>query len=151
MSSDGRLALSGALSGIVFLWNVETGQLIRRLYGHSSSVLGAAFGPHGRIAVTSSQSGSLIVWDLERGEALRRYLGHRGAVVDLCIAPDGRTVFSAGADLTIRQWRIDATQKALMDWIRENRHVPELTPDQRVRYRLDLLDVGASGETRDEG
>jgi WD40 repeat protein len=82
----------------------------------------------------------LIVWDLTTGEAIRRYLGHRGRVTNICIAPDGRTVFSAGADLTVRQWRIDATHEALMTWIRINRYVPKLTPEQRVQYRLDLLE-----------
>ena len=40
--------------------------------------------------------------------------------------------------------RIDATQQALLDWIRSNRYVPELTPEQRAHYLVDLLDAPGS-------
>jgi WD40 repeat protein len=144
-SEHGRSALSGALSGTVWLWDTDSGRQIARLDGHTSRVTGAAFCPNGRFAVTGSQDGSLIVWNLETGEAIRRYLGHRGQVTDLCIAPDGRTVFSAGIDLTLREWRIDATQEALMSWIYSNRYVPTLSLAQRKQYRLDLLDIWQAG------
>ena len=139
ISPDGRLALSGALDGMLYLWDIEGGQLVRRLEGHSRSVLRVLFGPEGRIAISSSQDNSVIVWDLATGQALRRFVGHSHAVTGICLARGGKTVISVSADLTMREWRIDATQGELMDWIQANRYVPELTPEQRAQYQVDLL------------
>ena len=146
VSLSGQLALSGALSGSVLLWDVESGQVICRLNEHTSSVTAAAFAPNDQFAITGSQDGSLVVWNLETGAALRHYIGHRGQVLDICVSQDSGSVFSAGADLTVREWRIDATQDALMAWIHANRYVPHLTLAQREQYKLDLLDVEPSPE-----
>jgi WD40 repeat protein len=146
VSLSGQLALSGALSGSVLLWDVASGQVICRLNEHTSSVTAAAFARNDQFAITGSQDGSLVVWNLETGAALRHYIGHRGQVLDICVSQDSRSVFSAGADLTVREWRIDATQDALMAWIHANRYVPHLTLAQREQYKLDLLDVEPSQE-----
>jgi WD40 repeat protein len=83
----------------------------------------------------------VIVWDLVTGEEIRRYTEHAAEIAGLCFSPQERTVFSASADRTVRQWRIDATQDDLLAWIQANRYVPELTPQQRAKYQLDLFDT----------
>jgi hypothetical protein len=137
---DGQWALSGAIDGTALLWNLNSGSVIHRLVGHTGAVLDVAFSSHDPLAATCSQDESVILWDVNTGEELRRYLGHRGEVKAVCMARDGRTVFSAGADLTVREWRIDATQDELLDWIRDNRYVDRLSPEQRARYDIDWLD-----------
>jgi WD40 repeat protein len=141
ISPDGRLALSGALDGAIHLWDMESGKLVRCLEGHSRSVLRVLFNGEGDKAVSGSLDDSVIVWDVAAGVAIRRFFGHHGAVTDLCLACGGRTVVSVSADRTMREWRVDVTQDELLAWIRENRCVPELTPEQRVLYQIDLLDV----------
>ena len=141
ISPNGRQALSGSVDGTVLLWDLETGQVIRRLEGHTGGVRSTAFSPQGRLVVTGSRDESVIVWDSDTGEAVRRYLGHRGEVVGVCMAREGRTVISAGADLTVREWRIDATRQELQDWIRNNRYVSTLTPEERKQYDVDLIDA----------
>jgi WD40 repeat protein len=137
---DGRQALSGTFGSELLLWDVEQGRVQRRLEGHNGGINAIAFSPDGRLAVTGSHDESLIVWDVATGQARRRFLGHQGEVLGVCF-PSVRTVFSCGADLTVREWRIDATQDDLLAWIRDNRYVPELTPEQRARYYVDLLQV----------
>ena len=95
LSADGRLALSGAINGTVCLWDVESGEVIRRFVGHSSGVRRVALSPAARFAVTCSQDEIVIVWDVATGEDMRRFLGHRGEVMDVWVAPGGRTVFSS--------------------------------------------------------
>jgi WD40 repeat protein len=139
-SPDGRQALSGTFGSELLLWDVQQGQVQRRLEGHNGGINAIAFSPDGRLAVTGSHDESLIVWDVATGQARRRFLGHQGEVLDVCF-PSVRTVFSCGADLTVREWRIDATQDDLLAWIGDNRYVPDLTPEQRARYYVDLLQV----------
>ena len=74
----------------------------------------------------------------------RSAVSRRIEVTGLCFTPGGKTILSAGADLTVREWRVDATQDELLAWIRDNRYVPELTPEQRAMYQVDLLKDSAS-------
>jgi WD40 repeat protein len=140
ISPDGRLALSGALDGTIYVWDLESGELVRLLEGHSRSVLRVMFGPQGDIALSSSRDKSVIVWDVATGKSIRRFFGHRLEVMDICLAWGTKTVVSVGVDRTMREWRIDATQRELLDWIQGNRYVPKLTPEQRARYQIDLID-----------
>jgi hypothetical protein len=48
----------------------------------------------------------------------------------------------------MREWRVDASQDELLAWIRANRYVPELTPQQREQYHLELLCDEAGAEPR---
>jgi WD40 repeat protein len=91
------------------------------------------------MAVSSSLGGRVIVWDVTTGKPMRRFVGHSQAVTDICLARGGQTVISVSADLTMREWRIDATHEALVAWIQGNRYVPELTGEERAAYQVDLL------------
>ncbi len=137
IAPDGRRALSAGLDGAVLLWDLNERQVIRRLAGHRAGVMAVAFSPDGRLAVSGGIDGILILWNLESGAMLRRYQGHGDAITDVVFTPDGRSVISSGGrDRTVRIWRLDLTEDALMTWIRQNRFVPELTCEQRVRFRL---------------
>jgi WD40 repeat protein len=52
------------------VWDPESGQCVRTLKGHRSSVNGVAITPDGRRAVSASQDNTLRVWDLESGKEL---------------------------------------------------------------------------------
>ncbi len=64
LSSDGRYAITAAYSGEIAVWNVETGEQLRRfrVAGEPESV---AFSPDGAYALGSGgHHGSLHVWRL---------------------------------------------------------------------------------------
>jgi WD40 repeat protein/class 3 adenylate cyclase len=87
-SPDGKRALVG--SGDAFggtetrslvLWDIESGEEIRRFEGHEFVLRSVAIHPDGRTALAGSQRqtgvgndmGELILWDLETGEPIRRF------------------------------------------------------------------------------
>jgi WD40 repeat protein/class 3 adenylate cyclase len=85
-SPDGKRALVG--SGDAFggtetrslvLWDIESGEEIRRFEGHKFVLRSVAIHPDGRTALAGSQAqslgeeGELILWDLETGEEIRRF------------------------------------------------------------------------------
>ena len=76
ITPDGRRAVSASEDKTLRVWDLESGQSIRTLEGHSSRVTGVAITPDGRRAVSASDDKTLRVWDLESGQSLRTLEGH---------------------------------------------------------------------------
>jgi WD40 repeat protein/tRNA A-37 threonylcarbamoyl transferase component Bud32 len=141
-SPDGQRLLSGSTDGDLILWDIASGTILHHLSGHTDAVLAVAYHPDGHLAASGSSDASVILWDTESGESLRRYWGHDKAVLGLAFSPDGETLFSGGDQSSyesVREWRVDASQEDLQDWIAVNRYVPELTCEQRERYHVEPL------------
>ena len=104
-SPDGRTIASSGHGGIIRLWTVDTGELLRELHGHKSHAVGAvAWSPDGQHVAAGSFDGELRLWSAETGEAQLTLAGHRGQVWQIAYSPDGRILASAGDDNTLRLW-----------------------------------------------
>ena len=53
------------------MWDLDTGQSLRTLEGHSARVNTVAVTPDGRRAISASGDRTLRVWDLETGKTVR--------------------------------------------------------------------------------
>jgi WD40 repeat protein len=136
-SPDGKLILSGSQDLDVIVWNATSGEQIHRLTGHTGGLLSIAFSPDGRLALSGAYDGSLLLWDVAEGVALRRFVGLTKPIVGLAFVPDGHSFLVAADDDAVHEWRVDATQEDLLAWIESNRHVPELTCQQREQYQVE--------------
>ena len=63
-SPDGKTLASGSYDNTVRLWDVESGQLINTLTGHTDYVFSLAFSPDGKILASSSRDGAVLLWDM---------------------------------------------------------------------------------------
>ncbi|HLF82295.1 MAG TPA: WD40 repeat domain-containing protein, partial [Anaerolineales bacterium] len=110
ISPDGRSALSAEWDGVNW-WDLETGQLLKHLQGHTNIAWGVAFVDE-RTAISTSDDRTLILWDLESGTALRTFLGHTDGVKRVALSPDKRLALSASRDGTAILWDLQ-TDEAL--------------------------------------
>jgi WD40 repeat protein len=94
----------------VRLWNVETGEELRRLEGHADKAAGV-FSPDSRRVLTFSPDNTLRLWDVETGKELRKLEGHTDAPTG-GFSPDGKRALSYSLDGTIRLWDL-ATGKEI--------------------------------------
>ena len=105
-SPNGLMAISGGDDGIVILWEIETGEEIRRFEGHSGAVRTVAISPDGFMAISGGLSGTvrtdpgeLILWDLKTGQEIRRFEGHTEVVIDISFILDGRRVLASSGEV----------------------------------------------------
>ncbi|HEY83786.1 MAG TPA: PQQ-binding-like beta-propeller repeat protein, partial [Chloroflexi bacterium] len=122
-SPDGKLALVGAgdaFSGSgkksLVLWDIETGEEIRRFEGHQYILRSVAFSPDGRTALAGSQSvstgdaGDLILWDIETGEIIRRFDATEDITTINFSANGERALTSSAYFSNITLWDVAAGQ-----------------------------------------
>jgi eukaryotic-like serine/threonine-protein kinase len=97
---------NGDRTGPWLLWDVDSGQAIRRFPGPSNIYTNCvALSPDGRYALTGCFL-DMLLWDVESGRELRRFVGHKGSVCGIAFAPDGRRALSASWDCTVRIWDV---------------------------------------------
>ena len=97
VTPDGRRAVSGSDDQTLRLWDLESGQTLRTLEGHTDVERGAnarwAPGARSRWAVRARYDRTLRVWDLEHGQTVRTLARPYGQVNALAVTPDGRRPF----------------------------------------------------------
>ena len=76
LTPDGKRAVSASEDCTLKVWDLERGEVLRTLEGHTGAVTAVAVTPDGKRAVSACEDWTLKVWDLERGEALRTLEGH---------------------------------------------------------------------------
>jgi WD40 repeat protein/serine/threonine protein kinase len=106
-SPDGKTAVSGAFDNMLILWNLETGEIIRKFEGHEKFVRAVAFSPDGKTVLSGGMDNRVIWWDVETGEVLFRFEGHAKPVRAVVFSPDGKTAVSASDDMTLILWNLE--------------------------------------------
>ncbi|MCA9062889.1 MAG: protein kinase, partial [Planctomycetaceae bacterium] len=104
-SPDGRFIALGAADSAVHLWNVESGEDMIQLTGHSDVVMCVAFSPDGSRLVSGSQDGTLRIWDVTQYDRTLPLRGHLlEGISEIAVSPDSQFVASAGMDGSVRVW-----------------------------------------------
>lgn len=111
MTTDGKKVLTAGVENVVRVLDVETGELLQALKGHTETVADVVCSPDGRTAVTGAADKTLIVWNLDTGSRIRVLSGHTAGLNRLAMANDGRRVLSCAEDRTARLWDIEAGQE----------------------------------------
>ena len=94
----------------VRLWDVQSGQEIRRCEGHRSLVTQAIFTSDGRRILSSSQDATVRLWDVETGRQIREYPAG-GSVNGVAVSPDGHYALSASNANNMKLWDVETGQQ----------------------------------------
>jgi WD40 repeat protein len=104
VSRDGRAAATVARDGIVRVWDVATGRLVRAVDDHEGWLTAVAFSPDGRSIATASTLPSVRIVDVASGARLASLDGHAGAPFALAWSEDGRSLAALADDGALVAW-----------------------------------------------
>jgi WD40 repeat protein/pimeloyl-ACP methyl ester carboxylesterase len=103
---DGKRAISASSDKTLKLWNLDTGDVIQTLEGHSDEVNAVAVLPDER-AISASSDKTLKLWNLDTGTELKTLEGHSDRVTSVTVLPDRKRAISASDDKTLKLWNLD--------------------------------------------
>ncbi|KAH9932166.1 WD40-repeat-containing domain protein [Amylocystis lapponica] len=95
-----RVLISGSLDNTIKQWDIDTGKVVRTLFGHIEGVW--AIASDKLRLVSGSHDRTIKVWVREEGRCMATLVGHRGAVTCLALGED--KIVSGSDDGDIRLW-----------------------------------------------
>ncbi|XZN92415.1 MAG: WD40 repeat domain-containing protein [Microcoleus sp.] len=145
VSGAGKSTLLGGASSdnTIKIWDLETGQELFTLDGHTAIINAVAVTPDGRKVISASGDASLKIWDLQTREQLHTLTGHKGIydfhkgeINDVAIASDGKQAISASSDdQSLIIWDLESGEKLQSLKVTAGIHgqgVVALTPDGKL-------------------
>jgi WD40 repeat protein len=138
---DDLTVLGSSLENL-YMWDIQSGEILRRYTGHSGGPWSLDISPDGRYVVSASDTGEVILWNFATGEELYHLQTHKQGVFSVIFSKDGKSVFSISTDGMLTQWQLpEKSLEELIDWVKEHRYVRELTCEERAQYRVEPLCV----------
>lgn len=102
-SPDGKHVLTCGVVG-AFLWDIQTGKVVRTFSGHTMLVASIAFSPDGSKVLTGGLDRTAELWDASNGTLLRTFSGHKSGISSVAFSPNGTKVLTGSRDGTARLW-----------------------------------------------
>ncbi|KAF7724947.1 hypothetical protein EC973_000528 [Apophysomyces ossiformis] len=99
-----NVLMTGSYDKTIRVWNMETGEVIRTMTGHTRCVRALQFDD--AKLVTGAMDNTLKIWNWHTGQCIRTLEGHTGGVLSLHF--DSRLLASGSTDHTIRVWNFSA-------------------------------------------
>jgi len=105
-SPDGTQLVSGGGDNAARIWDLNAGQCLHVLQGHTNEVQSVAWSLDGRQIGTGSWDDTIRLWDALTGAPLATLRGHTNAVLSVAFTPDAQFIISGSDDTTIRKWDV---------------------------------------------
>jgi serine/threonine protein kinase/WD40 repeat protein len=103
---DGKLVMGEDFD--IRLWDVNSGNEIKRFQGHTNRVLrGLAFAPGGRQFLSGAYDKTLRMWDVQTGKQVRLFDKQEAGVMKMALSQDGGKALLAGNNGIVWLWDLD--------------------------------------------
>ena len=107
-NADGKRAVSGSYDMTCMLWDLQSGEALKILKGHTSYVSSVAITIDGKHAISGSWDKTCLLWDLQSGEAIKTLKVHTDFIMAVAITADGKRAISGSQDKTCILWDLQS-------------------------------------------
>lgn len=105
LSQDNRTLITADESGMVHIWDAETGQS-RKMIQVGQQITAVAIDASGQLLAAARADRSVVLWDLKTGAVRGEFKKHEQPINGLAFSPDGHTLASGGDERTVILWDI---------------------------------------------
>jgi eukaryotic-like serine/threonine-protein kinase len=102
-SVDSKLVACGNESGIVTIWNAESGELVSKLIGNQGIVQSLTFCPKSERLATGV-AGGVRIWDVQTGQELMTLPTDESRVIQVAVNASGDTLLALSQDGRLYFW-----------------------------------------------
>jgi WD40 repeat protein len=115
LSPDGTRAFSAGGDNLLILWDVTTGQELRREETANFPIRSMAFSPDGTIIALGSTQGDIELRNVETWELLQTLDGgDQGIVLSVAFSPSGTSLVSGSVSGTVILWDLTTQQNVIL-------------------------------------
>ncbi|CAC22605.1 small subunit processome, U3 snoRNP-associated protein Utp1 [Schizosaccharomyces pombe] len=114
---SGEIVCAGSQDSFeIFMWSVQTGQLLETLAGHEGPVSSLSFNSSGSLLASGSWDKTVRIWDIFSRSGIVEPLPIPSDVLSLAFHPDGKEVCVASLDGQLTFWNVqEGKQTSLID------------------------------------
>jgi WD40 repeat protein len=103
--------ITGSYDGLLRLWDLKTGNMLKKMEGHRSRVRALAVSPNGYWIASGDESGELIAWHGQTGGLYQaNEKAHHGWIFSLHFSSDSGQLASGSFDTTTKLWSTSTWQ-----------------------------------------
>jgi WD40 repeat protein len=106
--TDENILAVGEAESEVKLWNVRTGEMLKRLgdskHFHTKRVLSVVFSHNGKLLATGSADSTVILWNMETREPIVTLKGHSNAISSLAFSSKDNRLATGSYDGSVKLW-----------------------------------------------
>lgn len=105
---SGEVVCAGSIDSFdVYIWSVQTGQLLDQMSGHEGPISSLAFAPDGGVLVSGSWDRTVRIWSVFGRTQTSEPLTLQGDVLAVAVRPDSRQVAVSTLDGQLTFWEPD--------------------------------------------
>ncbi|MEO1347959.1 MAG: NB-ARC domain-containing protein [Cyanobacteria bacterium J06635_15] len=105
-TNPGYLLASAGADRTIKLWDVQSGECLRTLEGHTDWVYAIAAHPTGKFLASASYDHTARIWDVQTGDCVHT-LTHDAPLWSLAFHPEGHTLACGSQNEMITLWHVD--------------------------------------------
>ena len=103
LSVCGNDLFVGTSTGVIYQYDIRSGQVTGLFKGHTDSVLCTKI-YDANYLLSGSEDSFVVLWDIKTKEMVHVYGGHKDSVAAISITEQDKSVYSGSLDKTIRRW-----------------------------------------------
>lgn len=119
-SQDGEQLVSGLDTGLLVLWDPQTGNEMGKLEGHTDAVWSVAFSPSGEHIASGSKDRTIRLWETQTRQTKFVLRGHQDSVRSVSFSNNGCLLVSGSEDKTFRVWETSSGKQIASPFQHEN-------------------------------